>query len=142
MRDGVINSGLQVGRYKVRRLLQQASHKACMEAQISSTRPTASMPCRLRRTCLPVSQPDGAKPGLCLGYHVHAHGHWLGVLGCRARPFLARVVGWTMAPSMPVTLVFEALRMAIQARRPAAGLIVHSDRGGPVCEQAVSVPAR
>jgi putative transposase len=43
--------------------------------------------------------------------------------------FSRRVVGWAMAPSMPATLVCDALRMAIQARRPAAGLIVHSDRG-------------
>ena len=34
-----------------------------------------------------------------------------------------------MAPSMPAKLVCDALTMAIQQRRPAAGLIVHSDRG-------------
>lgn len=34
-----------------------------------------------------------------------------------------------MAPSMPAILVCDALRMAIQARRPAAGLVVHSNRG-------------
>jgi transposase InsO family protein len=34
-----------------------------------------------------------------------------------------------MAPSMPAKLVCDALNMAIQQRRPAAGLIVHSDRG-------------
>ena len=34
-----------------------------------------------------------------------------------------------MAPSMTATLPCDALRMAIKARRPAAGLVVHSDRG-------------
>ena len=34
-----------------------------------------------------------------------------------------------MAPSMPAKLVCDALNMAIQQRRPAPGLIVHSDRG-------------
>jgi putative transposase len=43
--------------------------------------------------------------------------------------FWRKVLGWAMAPSMPATLVCDALRMAIQARRPAAGLIVYSDRG-------------
>jgi putative transposase len=42
--------------------------------------------------------------------------------------FSRRVVGWAMAPSMPATLVCDALRMGVQARRPAAGLVVHSDR--------------
>jgi transposase InsO family protein len=43
--------------------------------------------------------------------------------------FSRRFVGWTMAPSMPAARVCDALRMAIRARSPAAGLLVHSDRG-------------
>ena len=43
--------------------------------------------------------------------------------------FSRKVVGWAMAPSMPADLVCQALKMAIQTRRPKAGLIVHSDRG-------------
>lgn len=33
-----------------------------------------------------------------------------------------------MGPSMRVELVCRALRMAMEARNPAAGLILHSDR--------------
>jgi putative transposase len=40
-----------------------------------------------------------------------------------------RVVGWSMADHMRTELVADALRMAIAARRPATGLIFHSDRG-------------
>lgn len=40
-----------------------------------------------------------------------------------------KVVDWAMVPSMPARLVCDALMMVIQQRRPAAGLIVHSDRG-------------
>jgi putative transposase len=40
-----------------------------------------------------------------------------------------RVVGWSMADHMRTELVADALRMAIAARRPAPGLIFHSDRG-------------
>jgi transposase InsO family protein len=40
-----------------------------------------------------------------------------------------KIVGWAMAPEMPATLVCTALQMAIVQRNPAAGLVVHSDRG-------------
>lgn len=40
-----------------------------------------------------------------------------------------KIVGWAMAPAMPAQLVCDALRMAIATRRPAPGLIVHSDQG-------------
>jgi transposase InsO family protein len=40
-----------------------------------------------------------------------------------------RVVGWALADHMRAELVCDALRMAIAHRRPAAGLIFHSDRG-------------
>jgi transposase InsO family protein len=40
-----------------------------------------------------------------------------------------KIVGLAMAPEMPATLVCTALQMAIVQRNPAAGLVVHSDRG-------------
>jgi len=40
-----------------------------------------------------------------------------------------RVVGWAMADHMRAELVCDALTMALNARRPAPGLIFHSDRG-------------
>ncbi|MEP6835275.1 MAG: IS3 family transposase [Gemmatimonas sp.] len=40
-----------------------------------------------------------------------------------------RCVGWAMQDSMEVSLVMRALSMAIISRRPASGLIHHSDRG-------------
>lgn len=40
-----------------------------------------------------------------------------------------RVVGWAMAEHMRAELVCDALRMAIDARRPAPGTMFHSDRG-------------
>lgn len=39
------------------------------------------------------------------------------------------VVGWAMAERMTRDLVINALTMAIWRRRPAPGLVVHSDRG-------------
>lgn len=40
-----------------------------------------------------------------------------------------RVVGWAMAEHLRAELVGDALRMAIDNRRPAPGAIFHSDRG-------------
>ncbi len=43
--------------------------------------------------------------------------------------FSRRVVGWAMAATMRAELVLAALDMAIERRRPAPGLIHHSDHG-------------
>jgi transposase InsO family protein len=40
-----------------------------------------------------------------------------------------RVVGWSMANNLKTELVHDAVNMAIYNRRPAPGLIHHSDRG-------------
>ena len=40
-----------------------------------------------------------------------------------------RVVGWSMATHLRTELVVEALQMAIARRKPAPGLVHHSDRG-------------
>ena len=40
-----------------------------------------------------------------------------------------RVVGWAVADHMRAELVCDALRMALDARRPKPGAIFHSDRG-------------
>jgi len=43
--------------------------------------------------------------------------------------FSRKVVGWSMSVRMTADLVCNALKMAIWQRKPARGLIVHSDRG-------------
>ena len=40
-----------------------------------------------------------------------------------------RIVGWAMADHMRTELVVDALQMAVARRRPAPGLIHHSDQG-------------
>lgn len=40
-----------------------------------------------------------------------------------------RIVGWALADHLRAELVVEALEMAVQRRRPDAGLVHHSDRG-------------
>jgi len=40
-----------------------------------------------------------------------------------------RVIGWALGRTLEVGLASAALRMALRERRPAAGLVHHSDRG-------------
>ena len=43
--------------------------------------------------------------------------------------FSRRVVGWALDDSLQVSLTLGALRKALESRRPAPGLVHHSDRG-------------
>jgi len=43
--------------------------------------------------------------------------------------FSRRVIGWSMSDTMPQELTTAALQLAITNRRPAPGLLHHSDRG-------------
>ncbi len=43
--------------------------------------------------------------------------------------FSRRVVGWALARTLEAQLTVAALKMAIQQRQPAPGLVHHSDRG-------------
>jgi putative transposase len=40
-----------------------------------------------------------------------------------------RLIGWAMGPSLDTSLPLAALRMALRQRRPAPGVLHHSDRG-------------
>jgi len=122
------NSGLKVGRYKVRQLVQQASLKPVWKRKFVHTTDS--------KHGLPVAQNvlarrfNPAAPNLAYASditYIRTGAGWL-YLAVVLDLFSRRVVGWVMAPSMPATLACDALRMAIKARRPSAGLVVHSDR--------------
>jgi putative transposase len=53
-----------------------------------------------------------------------------------------RIVGWSMADHMRAELVVDALQMAITRRRPAPGLIHHSDQGAQYVSLAFGQAAR
>ena len=50
--------------------------------------------------------------------------------------YTRRVVGWAMSDSLDAGLAVQALQMAVGQRRPAASLIVHSDRGSQFASAA------
>ena len=47
-----------------------------------------------------------------------------------------RCIGWAMDDTLATTLPLAALNMALQQRRPPAGLVHHSDRGSQYASQA------
>ena len=49
-----------------------------------------------------------------------------------------RIVGWAMADTIGTELVVEALNMAVWNRRPATGVVHHSDRGAQYTSLAFS----
>jgi transposase InsO family protein len=50
--------------------------------------------------------------------------------------FSRRVVGWAIADHMRTELVLDAFMMAVEQRRPFAGLVHHSDRGSQYASHA------
>ena len=60
--------------------------------------------------------------------YIHTAEGWL-YLAVILDAFSRRVVGWALADHLRTELALAALRMAIAARRPMAGLVHHTDRG-------------
>jgi putative transposase len=129
--------GFAVGRAKARRLMK--------EAGVSVSRP------RLRRPVttdsrhgygvadnvlarqFDVAKPDQAWAG-DITYIWTAEG-WL-YLAVLLDLYSRKVVGWAMSSAIDTALVQQALQMALGRRRPAAGLVHHSDRGSQYASQA------
>ncbi len=66
---------------------------------------------------------------------------WL-YLVCVQDVYSRRIVGWSMADHMRTELVTDALGMALAQRRPAPGLIWHSDQGSQFVSLAFGQQAR
>jgi transposase InsO family protein len=121
--------GLQVSRRRIRRLLAQAGLRCKTRRQFNA--PTAAgqaqtvAPNQLNREFM-VQKPDTVYVG-DMTYLSTGEG-WLYlavVLDLCSRA----VVGWSLANHRRAELVNQALSMALCQRQPAAGLIMHTDRG-------------
>ncbi|WP_199731329.1 IS3 family transposase [Paraburkholderia sp. RAU2J] len=121
--------GPHIGRYRVRTLMREAGLRTSWKRKFVSTTDS--------RHTLPVAENvldrkfEVAEPNRAwvsdITYIRTAQG-WL-YLAVVLDLYSRKVVGWSMAPTMPAALVISALTMALQQRRPASGLLLHSDRG-------------
>lgn len=121
--------GIAVGRFKVRRLMRQEGLRPVWKRKfIHTTDSKHDLPIAdnvLDRQFNPAAPNQAYVSDIT---YVRTGAGWL-YLAVVIDLFSRKVVGWAMAPSMPAELVCDALHMAVQQRQPAAGLIVHSDRG-------------
>ena len=133
MHKELLARGIRVGKERVRRLMQQHGIKARTKRKFMVTTDSRhSLPVALdlvQRRFNP-SAPNQIWTG-DITYLATDEG-WLylaGVIELHSR----QLVGWSMQPHMQTSLVRDALAMAWFRRRPATGLIFHSDRGSQYC---------
>jgi putative transposase len=133
------------GSPRITRLLQR-SHIPCSENRVARLMHLAGLRARSKRPFRPRTtdsrHPYGAAPNrlktLTLTRinqawaaditYIPAGSRWV-YLAAVMDLFSRRIVGWSLAYSMQAILVKEALQQALTLRRPAAGLLHHSDRG-------------
>jgi putative transposase len=129
--------GFAVGRYKARRCMHQAGvavrHPRQRRPMTTDSRHRHAVAPNLLARQFDVAQPDQVWVG-DITYLWTAEG-WL-YLAVLLDLYSRKVVGWAMSAHIDVTLVQEALWMALGRRQPAAGLLHHSDRGSQYACQA------
>jgi len=120
---------IKIGRYKVRRLMREAELKPVWKKKfVNTTDSNHDLPVAeniLNRQFNP-SKPNQAWTSDIT--YIRTRSGWL-YLAAVMDLYSRKIIGWAMSPTMHTELVSRALLMAIGQRQPAAGLILHSDRG-------------
>ena len=128
--------GIKLGRYRVRGLMRAHGLRATWKRKfIHTTDSRHSLPTAanvLDRQFQPAGPNQAWVSDIT---YLRTRSGWL-YLAAVMDLFSRKIVGWAMAPTMPAELVCSALQMAITQRRPAPGLIVHSDRGSQYASEA------
>jgi putative transposase len=125
----VLADGERVGRKRVERLMRQAEISGLVRRRRGRT--TIRVPGV--RVCEDLVDRAFAAEGLDRLWvaditYLRTWEGWL-YLAAVQDVFSRRIVGWSMADHMRTELVVDALEMALEHRRPAPGLVHHSDQG-------------
>ena len=135
LRAEVQAQGHAVGRWRIRRVLKAHGLRA-QQPRSFVPRTTDSDPAVRAAPNRLLGQPAPTAPNQVwvgdITYLPLQSGAWA-YLAAFQDVYTKRVVGWQVLGSMPEELVVSALRRALLSRQPAAGLLVHSDRGGQYC---------
>jgi transposase InsO family protein len=129
----LLAQGIRVGKERVRKLMKQhgirARGKRKFKATTDSNHSLPVAPNLLERNFSPTAPNTVWTSDIT---YIATDEGWL-YLTVILDLFSREVVGWSMRPHMRQELVVDALRMAWFRRRPAPGLIMHSDRGSQYC---------
>ena len=121
--------GVTMGRHRVRSLMRVNALRSVWKRKFMHTTDSKhAMPVSPNVLARQFDKPLPNQAWVCDITYIRTRSGWLylaAVLDLHSR----KIVGWAMAPGMPAALVCAALQMAIVQRNPAAGLVVHSDRG-------------
>jgi transposase InsO family protein len=134
--------GLETGRRRVARLMRENGLRARQPRRFRRTTDSQHAfpvaPNRLDQD-FTAAAPD-EKWGVDLSYIWTREG-WL-YLAVVIDLYARRVVGWAAGDRLHKELALTALRRALVLRRPAAGLLHHSDRGSQYCSNAYQAELR
>lgn len=121
--------GFPMGRYKTRKLMQEAGVSARYRKKYKATTNSRHKKPVFENVLNRQFSAAGADQVYVSDItYLWTQEGWL-YLAVVIDLFSRRVVGWSMRTRMKANLVADALRMAVWQRRPKPGLIVHSDRG-------------
>ena len=123
------DAGQEVGRHRVARLMRREGLVARKKKRFRvTTQSNHSEPVahNVLARKFDVKKPNRAWAG-DITYLATAEG-WL-YLAVLLDLCTKAVVGWAMSEQLDASVALSALRMALERRRPAAGLVHHSDRG-------------
>jgi len=124
-----LEDGVRVGRKRVERLMRAAG----LSGQVKRRRGKTTIRARGVRTAPDLVERDFNPSAVNRLWaaditYIRTWEGWLylaSVMDCYSR----RIVGWALADHLRAELVTDALEMAVQRRRPDAGLVHHSDQG-------------
>ena len=129
LRTALHMSGVTMGRHRVRSLMRANGLRSVWKRKfVHTTDSKHTMPVSANVLARQFEQPLPNQAWVSDITYIRTRSGWL-YLAAVLDLYSRKIVGWAMAPEMPVTLVCTALQMAIVQRNPTAGLVVHSDRG-------------
>jgi putative transposase len=135
----LLKRGVACGRHRVARLMRYEGIVSRTQKHFRWTSTKRSelpaAPDRLKR-CFQASEPN--RVWVSDITYLRTGQGWL-FLAIVLDLYSRRVVGWAMHPKLGKELVLEALHMAVAERRPAPGLVFHTDRGGEYLSADVQV---